>query len=63
MTLPDRNEVRCFLSELRTRLVDELTLKRELSIKEDHRISALFNLSESETIVSSEDDIKAFHQQ
>ncbi|VDN07801.1 unnamed protein product [Thelazia callipaeda] len=52
VTLPDRNEIRSFLSELRMRLVDIPAVQRELSVKEsDHRLSSLFNLSESETSV------------
>ncbi|VDK85556.1 unnamed protein product [Litomosoides sigmodontis] len=58
VTLPDRNDVRCFLSELRMLLVDVPAVKRESSVNEsDHRISALFNLSESETSVMRELEI------
>ncbi|CAG9540867.1 unnamed protein product [Cercopithifilaria johnstoni] len=58
VTLPDRNDVRCFLSELRMRLVDVPAMKRESSVNEsDYRISALFNLSESETSVMRELEI------
>lgn len=52
VTLPDRGEIRGFLSELRMRFVDTPSVKRELSVKDDHRISAFFNLSESEASVS-----------
>uniref|UniRef100_A0A0R3RRA0 EH domain-binding protein 1 n=1 Tax=Elaeophora elaphi TaxID=1147741 RepID=A0A0R3RRA0_9BILA len=58
VTLPDRNDIRCFLSELRMLLVDVPAMKRESSVSEsDYRISALFNLSESETSVMRELEI------
>ncbi|VBB32936.1 unnamed protein product [Acanthocheilonema viteae] len=58
VTLPDRNDVRCFLSELRMLLVDVPAMKCESSMNEsDYRISALFNLSESETSVMRELEI------
>ncbi|KAK6107484.1 hypothetical protein QQG55_28385 [Brugia pahangi] len=58
VTLPDRNDIRCFLSELRMLLVDVPAIKRESSVNEsDYRISSLFNLSESETNVMRELEI------
>lgn len=52
VTLPDRNDIRCFLSELRMILVDLPAARRESNVKEsDYRISSLFDLSESETSV------------
>ncbi|MCP9259836.1 EH domain-binding protein 1 [Dirofilaria immitis] len=57
-TLPDRNDIRCFLSELRMLLVDAPTVKHESSMNEsDHPLSSLFNLSESETNVMKELEI------
>ncbi|VDO28494.1 unnamed protein product [Onchocerca flexuosa] len=56
VTLPDRNDIRCFLSELRMLLVDVPAMKHESSVNEsDNRISSLFNLSESETSVNISD--------
>uniref|UniRef100_A0A8L7T3C4 BMA-EHBP-1, isoform a n=1 Tax=Brugia malayi TaxID=6279 RepID=A0A8L7T3C4_BRUMA len=58
VTLPDRNDIRCFLSELRMLLVDVPAIKRESSVNEsDCRISSLFNLSESEANVMRELEI------
>uniref|UniRef100_A0A1I8EZT2 Calponin-homology (CH) domain-containing protein n=1 Tax=Wuchereria bancrofti TaxID=6293 RepID=A0A1I8EZT2_WUCBA len=58
VTLPDRHDIRCFLSELRMLLVDVPAIKRESSVNEsDYRISSLFNLSESETSVMRELEI------
>uniref|UniRef100_A0A1I7VQR2 EH domain-binding protein 1 n=1 Tax=Loa loa TaxID=7209 RepID=A0A1I7VQR2_LOALO len=58
VTLPDRNDIRSFLSELRMLLVDIPAIKRELSVNEsDYRISSLFSLSESETSVMRELEI------
>uniref|UniRef100_A0A915CBL9 EH domain-binding protein 1 n=1 Tax=Parascaris univalens TaxID=6257 RepID=A0A915CBL9_PARUN len=54
-TLPDRHEIQNFLAELRVLLEGAPETARRMSTKEsDHRISALFNLSESETSVMRE---------
>uniref|UniRef100_A0A9J2PM43 EH domain-binding protein 1 n=1 Tax=Ascaris lumbricoides TaxID=6252 RepID=A0A9J2PM43_ASCLU len=54
-TLPDRHEIQNFLTELRVLLEGAPQTARRMSTKEsDHRISALFNLSESETSVMRE---------
>uniref|UniRef100_A0A915PRZ2 Calponin-homology (CH) domain-containing protein n=1 Tax=Setaria digitata TaxID=48799 RepID=A0A915PRZ2_9BILA len=58
VTLPERNDIRCFLSELRMLLVDIPAVKRESNANEsDYRIPSFFNLSESETSVMKELEI------
>ncbi|VDM43025.1 unnamed protein product [Toxocara canis] len=55
VTLPERHEIRNFLAELRVLLEGAPSAVRRMSTKEsDHRISALFSLSESETSVMRE---------